>query len=1663
MLELLSKTISKKIFVAAAAAILVGGFFVLKMALAVSVFNVIADSPAVDIGQTKNIAFTLTAAEGSPALKTIAVSAQGNGFSEPTGFSCPTGWSQIPAMPPILNGYVCDDPTETGLQTATITLNGLTAPLTAGARNFSVSAINFSEQSENKSVSVLVKNLSANIGINPTTTNTNQQRNYTLSITNNGDDAITQVSGALTEFTINNCAASGWDCARAGSSYSLSNNSLAPSASIELSVTATAPGDYGDRALTAAITGSLGGERTAAITPSVIEVQFPASLITSAISTDRNFISNASGAHNTATISILITNIGQSTAINFETVLTIKNSGGDDISGQFLISPELSGTSELASGASSTLSWTVTALGAAAAGIDQAEITVEYGDSNDPTLLDLKIERDNNSIFTVDNTAPTLPTVAIASNNANATLAKTGDIITLTFTANESIQTPTVTISEQTANVAGSNQNWTAIYTMAESDTEGAIPFAINFADLANNAGAQTVIVTDASSVTFDKTPPVITVAPYNGTTPTNQDITVNASATGGTLNTVSHIFTANGSFDFIATDEAGNVTTQTVTITNIDKQAPSIVSYSFNGIEQNLLVNPEENDVQIHLDSSENVNWLYIRIVNISNPSILKTFGSGAGCVDGTSSCGKIWEDGEMSFGTLVDGDYRLKVHIKDAANNETETNLSPYLITVDTTDPVINPHDNVIKNVTTQTGATVDYDLPSFTDADSNTVVSCLPASGALFEYGDTKVECSAIDTAGNEADETEFTVTVIDNAAPEITISGFTADDNVMPGDLTDGYVLNTENSSTNHNLQLNAGSVANEELKNEYRELIITGLSEEKKTELKNYYTNMGYPEPYLSYLKDAVDGLKPFAYLKTEKNSLTLLDGAKHNYQPADETDMTIPDNYPLGEYTVTGSVRDLEGNATTQTFKLIVAGSLVVPTATVAYSPSSWTNDSVVATITPSEPLLSGETSHTFTENGSHTFNFISQRRTAGSVVATVDFIDKIAPTVDAGVGGLYNSAFTQTATAADLGGSNNLTYEWEQISGPDDAVIFSDDEINPVLISASTDGIYEIELTVTDQAGNSASDTMIFTWDATAPAAPVIASIAGDEKINISEKSAVHVIGTAEADSLVSVTLSDGAITTAPVNGTATGGNFDIIVDATTLSDGTVTPNVTATDAAGNTSAPALTPIALKDTIAPQIAVDEGTSVSPVKTDAINLTVAETNPNISEYGFSLNNICDGTDTYGESFASGVEFSIAGNHKDYLCAKAVDSVNNETYLLVGQLNTDNTATVISLSSLFTDQTLTGGHVYPINWTASDLNFSAAPIKIEYSINNGSDWLNVINATDNDGVHAWSVPTFINSSSAKIKITALDLAGNQSDAQSSAFTIAYSEIIDTTAPQVLLNSQNSGGSFQAGSIQVITWTATDNTTPANSIGIKLEYSVDGSATWEAITLSTENDGAYLWTVPNEVSPNCLVRVTASDAVNNSGSDISNSVFGITAAPLHICSDAGSGKWTCDIVLSAGWNLMSLPVIISETTIADVLSAISGNVQIVQYYKDEEWDSYVPGEGGDLENMVDGKGYWIYMNSPATLTVTGRKAPLAPALPKTYSVESGWNLIGFKSTITQPTSNYLQSLPVGGYTLLNAGSENKTSGFMDAGQGYWLWMNDDGSIATYSENE
>ena len=115
------------------------------------------------------------------------------------------------------------------------------------------------------------------------------------------------------------------------------------------------------------------------------------------------------------------------------------------------------------------------------------------------------------TIVIYDETAPTLDPVSIESDNTVTTVAKAGETVTLSFTANEPLLgLPAVTLDGNAADSVtdlGGN-SYIATRMMQAGDTEGTVAFSIDFTDAAGNPGLQVTAVTDATSVTYDETPP---------------------------------------------------------------------------------------------------------------------------------------------------------------------------------------------------------------------------------------------------------------------------------------------------------------------------------------------------------------------------------------------------------------------------------------------------------------------------------------------------------------------------------------------------------------------------------------------------------------------------------------------------------------------------------------------------------------------------------------------------------------------------------------------------------------------------------------------------------------------------------------------------------------------------------------------------------------------------------------------------------------------------------------------------------------------------------------------------------------------------------------------------------------------------------------------------
>ena len=124
------------------------------------------------------------------------------------------------------------------------------------------------------------------------------------------------------------------------------------------------------------------------------------------------------------------------------------------------------------------------------------------------------------------------------------------------------------------------------------------------------------------------------------------------------------------------------------------------------------------------------------------------------------------------------------------------------PFLKTVqdttspmDTTPPVVTVPEDMIVEATGPDGRIVNYKSNATDTVDGNLATVCNPKSGSMFALGQTRVECTANDKAGNTG-KNEFVITVRDTTPPE-----------TMLGDVTVGWLGSITSGDTTPSVDSN----------------------------------------------------------------------------------------------------------------------------------------------------------------------------------------------------------------------------------------------------------------------------------------------------------------------------------------------------------------------------------------------------------------------------------------------------------------------------------------------------------------------------------------------------------------------------------------------------------------------------------------------------------------------------------------------------------------------------------------------------------------------------------------------------------------------------------------------------------------------------------------
>jgi predicted extracellular nuclease len=107
-------------------------------------------------------------------------------------------------------------------------------------------------------------------------------------------------------------------------------------------------------------------------------------------------------------------------------------------------------------------------------------------------------------------------------------------------------------------------------------------------------------------------------------------------------------------------------------------------------------------------------------------------------------------------------------------ATNSRNKTATGSFSVNVDAPAPVLHLPANLTAEATSAAGAVVTFSATATDAVDITVPVTCVPASGSVFSFGPTTVNCSATNSH-SKTTSGSFSVTVVDTTAPVVLVLG------------------------------------------------------------------------------------------------------------------------------------------------------------------------------------------------------------------------------------------------------------------------------------------------------------------------------------------------------------------------------------------------------------------------------------------------------------------------------------------------------------------------------------------------------------------------------------------------------------------------------------------------------------------------------------------------------------------------------------------------------------------------------------------------------------------------------------------------------------------------------------------------------------------------
>jgi N-acetylneuraminic acid mutarotase len=308
-------------------------------------------------------------------------------------------------------------------------------------------------------------------------------------------------------------------------------------------------------------------------------------------------------------------------------------------------------------------------------------------------------------------------------------------------------------------------------------------------------------------------------------------------------------------------------------------------------------------------------------------------------------------------------------------------------------------------------------------------------------------------------------------------------------------------------------------------------------------------------------------------------------------------------------------------------------------------------------------------------------------------------------------------------------------------------------------------------------------------------------------------------------------------------------------------------------------------------DTTAPVLASATNTDTTPSSATSASITWGAVTGTYAKYCIRQNNTTAPTAADGCWVAGTLPatFALGTAGVTTLSIWIMDAATNiSTRVDTAPVTYDHTLPVLAITAP-SGSPLAGGSSVSVTWTASDAAFGATPIKVEYTLDSGTNYTVATAGVANSGTYTWTVPnTAVDTGGARVRLTATDTAGNATSVLSAPFLIVgpatqltvSSPITATSQYECLLYNGSQLDAFGRATVQ--TGSARTITLTMNTVGGDFYDGADTQCLTPVSTVTVPvSQSAYTFRF--------MATTTNAGTVSNSSGGLTGVGFAVTPVP------------------------------------------------------------------------------------------------------------------------------------------------------------------------------